>query len=420
MVSELAGWLLHSVLALSAGIGVVLVLRHGFRRCFGVRLGYALWLLPPAAMAAAWLPALPGDSIPVAILGGFAAVNAMPAAAAAGSTSVIEPLSLALLLWATGAIALAVLIVRRHRRFVRHLGVLQPRGGGFFASDAVDGLPALVGLLRPRIVLPADFEHRYSPLERELMFEHERNHLRRGDLWSNTLLALLQCVFWFNPLLHLAAGRFRHDQELACDAAVLARHPGAARRYGEAMLKTRLLTGGVPLACHWGRTHPLKERIRMLTFPSVSPRRFLAGALVLAAVIATTATAAWAAQPVDAEARSPDPSAATGPSYNRMSPPAQSVDAEGSPLTGTVVLDVLVGTDGSPLEVAVERSSGHEALDTAGQTAVQGWLFNPAIRDGEPATARVRVPIRFEAGGDPAQATPVEGALDTLSVRSGE
>lgn len=420
MTSELAGWLLHSVLALSAGIGVVLLLRRGFRRCFGARLGYALWLLPPAAMSAAWLPALPGDAVPVSILGGFAAVAAMPAAATAGQASSLDALSWGLLLWATGVVAVAVLMVRRHRRFVRQLGVLQPLGGGHFASDAVDGLPALVGLLRPRIVVPADFEHRYSPLERELMFEHERNHLRRGDLWSNALLALLQCVFWFNPLLHLAAGRFRHDQELACDAAVLARHPGAARRYGEAMLKTRLLAGGVPLACHWGRTHPLKERIRMLTFPAVSPRRFLAGAVLLAAAIATTATAAWATQPVDTGAAPPEPSSAAGPSYNRMSAPGQAIDATGSPLTGTVVLDVLVGTDGAPLEVEIARSSGHEALDVAAATAVQGWLFNPAVRDGEPATARVRVPIRFEAGGDSAPAVTVEGALDTLTIRSGE
>lgn len=419
MASDLAAWLLHSVLALSAGIGVVLLLRHGFRRCFGARLAYALWLLPPAAMAAVWLPALPGDSTPVVILGGFAAMGAMPAAATAATAASISPLPWVLLLWAAGATAATAVMIGRHRRFVLHLGVLRPRGG-HFASDAVDGLPALVGLLRPRIVVPADFEQRYSPQERDLMFEHELNHLRRGDLWSNAVLALLQCVFWFNPLIHFAASRFRHDQELACDAAVLARNPGVARRYGEAMLKTRLLAGGAPLACHWGRTHPLKERILMLKFPAVSPQRFLTGAFVLAAAIATTTTAAWATQPTGARDGSTAKAADSQLSYNRMSAPAHRTDATGAPLTGTVVLNVLVNTDGSPLEVEVDQSSGHGELDTAAQTAVRGWLFNPAVRDGEPAIGRAKVPIRFAAGDESAEAVRVEGALDTLTVRVGE
>src|SRR3546814_16727473 len=86
-------------------------------------------------------------------------------------------------------------------------------------------------------------------------------------------MAALRCVYWFNPLLWIAADRFRRDQELACDATVVARHPHARRAYGEAMVKTQLSAMPAPLACHWFGGHPLKERIAMLKHPLPGTRR---------------------------------------------------------------------------------------------------------------------------------------------------
>src|SRR3546814_1664118 len=108
----------------------------------------------------------------------------------------------------------------------------------------------MVGL-RARIVLPADFDVRYSADERALILAHERIHRARGDVAGNALMAALRCVYWFNPLLWIAADRFRRDQELACDATVVARHPHARRASGEAMVKTQLSAMPAPLAYHW-------------------------------------------------------------------------------------------------------------------------------------------------------------------------
>src|SRR3546814_629662 len=92
----------------------------------------------------------------------------------------------------------------------------------------------MVGL-RARIVLPADFDARYSADERALILAHERIHRARGDVAGNALLAALRCVYWFNPLLWIAADRFRRDQELACDATVFTLHPHARRASREAL-----------------------------------------------------------------------------------------------------------------------------------------------------------------------------------------
>jgi TonB family protein len=121
-------------------------------------------------------------------------------------------------------------------------------------------------------------------------------HIVRGDLHANALTAALRCVFWFNPLLHLAARHFRHDQELACDLRVIARHPDSRRAYGEAMLKTQLALHPLPLGCHWG-SHPLKERIAMLKQPVPSLTRWVAGAALVGTLAFGVGFAAWSSQP---------------------------------------------------------------------------------------------------------------------------
>ena len=67
-----------------------------------------------------------------------------------------------------------------------------------------------------------------------------------------------------------------------------------------------------------------------------------------------------------------------------------------SGLTGTVELEILVDTDGKPLEVRVVRSSGHRVLDQAAlRVVLSQWRFQPAMHDGYPVQALGRVPIAF-------------------------
>ena len=65
-------------------------------------------------------------------------------------------------------------------------------------------------------------------------------------------------------------------------------------------------------------------------------------------------------------------------------------------LTGTVLLQVLVGLDGRPLEVSIARSSGHRELDEAARAQVlKRWSFQPATRNGQSVQAVGMVPIEF-------------------------
>lgn len=85
--------------------------------------------------------------------------------------------------------------------------------------------------------------------------------------------------------------------------------------------------------------------------------------------------------------------------YERAPSPSYPRAAIQRGLEGTVLLRVLVDTDGSPLEVGIERSSGHAVLDREAVRHVQrSWHFRPAMRDGQAVQAVGLVPIEFTLG----------------------
>lgn len=82
--------------------------------------------------------------------------------------------------------------------------------------------------------------------------------------------------------------------------------------------------------------------------------------------------------------------------YASAPPPPYPREALRAGQGGTVLLQVLVDVDGKPLQVEVERSSGHRALDRAAQRHVlERWTFRPAVQDGRPVRAIGLVPVEF-------------------------
>lgn len=293
MASELYAWLAEATLATSVAIVLVLGLRLPLRAVFGASAAYAAWGVVPVALLATLVPAAVSPVAMPAMVRFTAGPAALPSAGVAPGVEIESWLVLA---WILGLAVAGLVLVRQQRRFLHGLGSVRRRVDGLFQSDAVAGLPAVVGW-RSRIVLPRDFEQRYDPQQQQLVLCHETVHRQRGDLPASALVAVLRCVFWFNPLVHAAASRFRHDQELACDAAVLRRFPQSRRAYGDALLKTQLADSPLPVGCHWFGSHPLKERIAMLKRPLPGKPRWFAGLAFVALLSLAAGWTAWAAQP---------------------------------------------------------------------------------------------------------------------------
>jgi protein TonB len=82
--------------------------------------------------------------------------------------------------------------------------------------------------------------------------------------------------------------------------------------------------------------------------------------------------------------------------YEMAPPPPYPVIAIREGLTGTVMLRVLVDVDGKPLDVQIERSSGHRVLDAAARKQVLAkWRFKPALENGRAVQAIGLIPIDF-------------------------
>ena len=85
--------------------------------------------------------------------------------------------------------------------------------------------------------------------------------------------------------------------------------------------------------------------------------------------------------------------------YESAPAPSYPIEAIRKALTGTVTLRVLVDVDGKPLDVQVERSSGHRVLDAAAKKQVLAkWRFRPAMQDGHAVQAIGMVPVVFSLG----------------------
>lgn len=85
----------------------------------------------------------------------------------------------------------------------------------------------------------------------------------------------------------------------------------------------------------------------------------------------------------------------TGPAVSQRVQPEYPASAYRDRAEGTVLVGVLVGADGRPVEVDVVERSGNRELDRAAVDAVRQWTFDPAVRDGSRVEARVEVPVAF-------------------------
>jgi HEAT repeat protein/beta-lactamase regulating signal transducer with metallopeptidase domain len=81
-------------------------------------------------------------------------------------------------------------------------------------------MPFACGIARPAIVLPAAAAE-WTDRRRRAVLCHELAHLRRFDLLLNALGQLACAVWWFHPMVWVAARRLRLESERACDDLVL-------------------------------------------------------------------------------------------------------------------------------------------------------------------------------------------------------
>ena len=120
------------------------------------------------------------------------------------------------IVWAIVAAALLITFGVIYFTTLRELRDAERLEGNVYISDKIRS-PAVYGVFRPRIILPAE----YRDKDNEYVLLHERAHVRHGDNLWRLIGFVTAAVHWFNPLAWLFLKAALSDLELACDERVL-------------------------------------------------------------------------------------------------------------------------------------------------------------------------------------------------------
>src|SRR5438045_8014050 len=104
-------------------------------------------------------------------------------------------------------------MLARRLRVSRPIRVLQ--------SAAVQ-VPAVIGWLRPVILLPASALTGLTPLQLDALLAHELAHVRRYDYLVNLIQSVIETLLFYHPAVWWVSQQVREEREHCCDGLAVA------------------------------------------------------------------------------------------------------------------------------------------------------------------------------------------------------
>lgn len=407
---ELLNWTQHWAAALVAisvpltvVLGILLLVRGWVLQRYGARYQYALWLLAPLSAAVLLLPPrqpLSSDT-PLYQLQVIAGQTGQQLAAETARWSLLP------LCWLFGLVGLLMVLVYQYGRLTQLVRDSQPVAKQSrelqqlsavlpthlelrFSSQLVG--PLITGLWRPTVLLPADFSMRYTKEQQLLIVRHELTHWQRGDLAANVVALCMLLLFWFNPLSWLAYRAYRQDQELACDALVLATASTEQKvAYSYALLAQNRGNSHWALLSHaYGDKKMMKQRLVQLQRQQGMHKSVVCLLLAgMMAVVYSLNTAPAAAGDINNQE----------PKVIVRIEPKYPVQAAADRIEGYTRTELQIDEKGSVVSMQIIESVPAGVFDDVSKRALQKWRFTPA------AAGKVlfkTVQLDFEMDKDPA------------------
>lgn len=132
------------------------------------------------------------------------------------------------------------------------------------AVSARVGVPMMMGVLRPVILLPVSAVSTLSTDELEAILLHELAHIRRHDYLLNIVQSAIESLMFFNPFIWLASRVVRREREHCCDDVVLA-YSASPLPYARALARLGEFRGAGSLSiAATGNSHQLFNRIKRI------------------------------------------------------------------------------------------------------------------------------------------------------------
>jgi beta-lactamase regulating signal transducer with metallopeptidase domain len=97
--------------------------------------------------------------------------------------------------------------------------------------------PAVVGWLRPRVLLPSFLVDRMDDEALRILIAHELTHIRRGDLFWAFLQTVAGSLWWFHPAVWIANRQLNIESERSCDEETIARLECSPSAYAKCLLQ---------------------------------------------------------------------------------------------------------------------------------------------------------------------------------------
>jgi len=295
--------------------------------------------------------------------------------------------------WSIGALAILCRLIAG----LSALALARRRSVPFLNREGIDvrisrvSVPLTSGVFRPLVLLP-ESARGWDELRLRAVLLHELAHVRRRDCLAKHLAQWSRALLWWNPLVWVVAARLDHEQELACDAAVLASGV-AADAYANVLLDAaRECSSSLLLSCAM-QARPstaLQQRFAHLfawrNEPRASSRR-IAFALPVLLVLLTGVSCAEKIYKIGPGIVAPKVLQKTDPNYTDQ--------ARAAKIEGPVVLSIVVGTDQRAHDIKVTKSLD-PGMDANAIAAIKAWQFQPGTRKGKPVPVRATIQVNFK------------------------
>jgi beta-lactamase regulating signal transducer with metallopeptidase domain len=426
-------WMCTIVIA--AAMPAAVVVMPDWKVPYLSRLAVVASASPPPQERSAGLPAASDGERPAAT----AAVrhsSPMPSDAMSSFT-------LAFLIWIGGAACVGVyafsglLAVRRLRRqavmsdaawvdearvLAEALEVRQPIA---LLESQMTGIPMVCGLFDPAIVMPSGAAE-WPPERLRVAVLHELAHVRRRDCLTQAFAQLLCALYWFTPLVWLAARRLRIERERACDDFVLQAGTKGSEYATHLLEIARTMGPAVPAFARAGvamaNMSQLEGRLMAILNPAVRRSTGLTTRIAALTTVLLVAVPVAAVQPQDEPQSQEAAQLAFETSRESDSIRVHTVMSRGGNSTEEFLLSV--GKEGKFAERRQSRAVDRALVEAAADGDVQGVNdliaananVNAAVAgDGSPLIAAAKagqlemVRLLLDRGADPKMPVPGDG-----------
>ncbi len=369
-------------------LGVILLShKHILKHC-GAKVVYVLWALVPLGLVT-YLTPMPWHEI--AQTSGFAIQHYL--ITPSEKMTLLEP-SLLLGGWLFGSLLVISYWLISHLRFSNRLQLkalnsndlpikIPSQLNAYKSSMAYS--PMLLGLIKQKLIIPANFSDCFTHSQQKLILEHEICHFDRNDIYWNTIALVFVALFWFHPLVWLAYFKFRQDQELSCDQIVLARKQTANRiEYSKALLVVAESAPSIAFAQlsfkKYGDKHMMFERIKQIKANTKVTKLAL---VVISTVSVSLLSGVSFAGNQSNVAATEQAMKVQLKEVNHVKPvyrvePKYPVSAAKEGVEGSVLLQFDIDRAGMVKNVEVVNASPAYVFDNVAKTALKQWQYEPS------------------------------------------